>query len=207
MALRITSGRFRARALATPSGTDTRPTMERTRAAILSMVTARMFLDGTRVLDLFAGSGALGFEALSRGAARLTAVETDRRALAAWSKNAHALGVEREATVVKVDALAFLDRHVGPPFDLIVADPPYDLPALDTLPDRALRVVDPDGLVVVEHDRRHDFSAHPAFLTSRRHGTTIVSVFRVPGDEGRVSSEEDAEDEASTDAYRPSPAH
>lgn len=191
MALRITSGRFRARALVTPAGNATRPTMERTRAAILSMITARMFLDGTRVLDLFAGSGALGFEALSRGAARLTAVETERRAVAAWTQNARTLGVDREATVLKVDALAFLDRHVGAPFDLILADPPYDLPGLETLPDRALRVVDPDGLVVVEHDRRHDFSAHPAFLLARRYGTTVVSLFRP--DDGRETTDDAAE--------------
>ncbi len=199
MALRITSGRFRGRALDTPVGTATRPTMERTRAAILSMVTARMFLDGTRVLDLFAGSGALGFEALSRGAARLTAVETDTRALAAFMQNARALGIEGEATAVRLDARAYLNRHTGAPFDLIFADPPYTLEGLAKLPDLALRCLDVDGLFVLEHDARHTFADHPGFVVARRHGTTIVSLFAHPESDAALDIDEDGADDESPD--------
>lgn len=197
MALRILSGRFRGRALVTPPGNATRPTMERTRAAIMSMITSRMFLDGTRVLDLFCGSGALGFEALSRGAARLTSVETDARALAAFGQNLRTLGAQDEATALRLDARTFLQRHTGATFDLILADPPYDLKGLDALPDLALRRLDPDGLLVLEHDSRHTFAAHPAFLTAKRYGTTVVSLFAHPDEEGAVDEAEMADSDAS----------
>src|SRR5689334_18455145 len=125
--MRITGGVFRSRMLTAPRGQQTRPTSDRVREALFSMLaSAGAFSDelGPRVLDLYAGSGALGLEALSRGAQSAVLVESGRPALAAIRDNARALDVEGQVTVIgaRVDrALAELEG----PFDLVLIDPPY----------------------------------------------------------------------------------
>ncbi len=118
--LRVVAGRFGGRRLERPRGAPTRPTADRVREALFSMLGD---VDGDRVLDLFAGSGALGIEALSRGAASAVFVERDARAAAAIKRNLESLGVE--ARVARQDVLGFLGREQGP-FDLVFCDPPYD---------------------------------------------------------------------------------
>ena len=129
MAIRITAGEWRGRLLRVPRG-DVRPAQDRVRLAVFSSLADRV--PGARVLDLFAGTGAYGLEALSRGAAAATWVENDRRVLAVLRENVEALcGPDapggRGAAVVAADALRFLARSGGDaPYDLIFADPPYD---------------------------------------------------------------------------------
>lgn len=119
--MRIIAGTWRGRPLEAPAGTETRPTADRVRETLFSMLASRLgSFEDLRVADLFAGSGALGFEALSRGAAHATFVEKDAAATAAIRRNAAKLGVE--VRVLGVSALA-LPR--SDPFDLIFADPPY----------------------------------------------------------------------------------
>jgi 16S rRNA (guanine966-N2)-methyltransferase len=121
--MRIIAGQFRGRPLQTPRGLDTRPTADRVREALFSMLASRLgTFDGLRVADLFAGSGALGLEALSRGAAHATFVETNAKAQAAIKANAAKLGVEDRVRILGGSALA-LPR--SEPFDLVLADPPY----------------------------------------------------------------------------------
>jgi len=121
--MRITAGRWRGRKLVTPPGLETRPTADRARETLFSMLTSRLgSFEGLRVADLFAGSGALGFEALSRGASFACFVENDARASAAIKANAEALGATSGVRVLGGSALA-LPR--SDPFDLILADPPY----------------------------------------------------------------------------------
>ncbi len=124
--LRITSGIFRGRMLRTPSGDRTRPTQARLRQALLNSIQAE--LPGARVLDLFAGSGALGFESLSRGAEQVTFVESSRAALTVMSENAKALKVENQITILNQTVESLLsDRNFpGAPFDIVFADPPYE---------------------------------------------------------------------------------
>lgn len=174
--MRIIGGTFRGRRLSAPRG-GTRPTTDRTREAIFNLVAARTDLADARVLDLFAGSGALGLEALSRGAEHATFVERAGPALGAIQSNVAALGVADRCTVLRADALRFLEAPT-PAFDVIFADPPYDFEAMERLPALALTRLVPDGLFVLEHDRAHDFSAHPALETSRRYGQSVVSLFR-----------------------------
>ena len=174
--MRITGGALRGRPLAAPPGRATRPTTDRTRQAVFNLVGARMGLGGARVLDLFAGSGALGLDALSRGAAHATFVETDPAALRALAANVRTLGLDARARTVRADVFAFLHRAPGP-FDLVLADPPYGLARLPDLPDLMLPLVAPDGLLVLEHDARHGFDAHPALVTARTYGPTVVSLF------------------------------
>lgn len=121
--MRIISGQFRGRTLDAPSGLSTRPTGDRVREALFSMLASRIgSFEGLRVADLYAGSGALGFEALSRGAAHATFVETDGAAQAAIKANAARLGVAERVHILGGSAVA-LPR--SEPFDLIFADPPY----------------------------------------------------------------------------------
>ncbi len=176
--MRIVGGRLRGHRLRAPTG-PTRPTTDRTREAIFNLVQSRMGLAGARVLDLFAGSGALGLEALSRGAAEAVFVEQRGAALGTLRANAEALGVSEACVFHRADALRFVERAAGP-FDLVLADPPYALGALERLPDLALPRLAPDGLLVLEHGADRSFDAHPAWETSRAYGQTVVSLFR-PG--------------------------
>ena len=121
--LRIIAGRFRGRTLQAPPGVSTRPTADRVREALFSMLASRIGpLDGLRVADLFAGSGAFGLEALSRGAAHATFVESDPAATASLRANAAALGVGESVRLLGGSALLL---PAAEPFDLVFADPPY----------------------------------------------------------------------------------
>jgi 16S rRNA (guanine966-N2)-methyltransferase len=119
--VRIIAGKWRSRVLHFPAATELRPTPDRVRETLFNWLGQR--LDGLECLDLFAGSGALGFEALSRGAARVVMLERDRRAAAALRESARVLGAEG-AQVIEADALAWLER-ASERFDLAFVDPPY----------------------------------------------------------------------------------
>lgn len=121
--MRIIAGEWRGRKLVAPAGRETRPTADRTRETLFSMLASRLGgFEGLRVADLYAGSGALGLEALSRGAAHATFVETEQAALKAIEANVAAL---RAADRVAVRATSAASLHPSEPFDLIFADPPY----------------------------------------------------------------------------------
>jgi 16S rRNA (guanine966-N2)-methyltransferase len=121
--MRIIAGQWRGRPLQAPAGPGTRPTADRTRETLFSMLASRLGgFEGLRVADLYAGSGALGLEALSRGAAHATFVENDPRALAAIRANLSALSANGRAEVNPVSAAKLVPAQ---PFDLIFADPPY----------------------------------------------------------------------------------
>ena len=179
--MRITGGTLVRRPIDAPKGDRTRPTTDRVREALFSALGSRMDLGGARVLDLFAGSGALGLEAVSRGAAHATLVERHGPTLAVARRNARQLGVAGRVATVRADALAYLDgddSSAAPTrFDLILADPPYDLPAIPTLPTRARPRLVTDGLFVLEHDARRAFDAAPGLVFTRAYGRTVVSVF------------------------------
>jgi 16S rRNA (guanine966-N2)-methyltransferase len=122
--MRIIAGQWRGRKLVAPVGLDTRPTADRTRETLFSMLVSRLgSFEGLRVADLYAGSGALAFEALSRGAASAVLVEHDRAALKAFETNAASLGAAAQIAVRAMSAKR-LPRETG--FDLVFADPPYE---------------------------------------------------------------------------------
>jgi 16S rRNA (guanine966-N2)-methyltransferase len=121
--MRIIAGTFRGRRLVPPADARVRPTSDRVREAWMSILAAA--LPGARVLDLYAGSGALGLEALSRGAAAADFVELGRASLAALARNVEALGVADRARVHRGDALRFAERLGPGAYDLAFADPPY----------------------------------------------------------------------------------
>ncbi|WP_232677878.1 16S rRNA (guanine(966)-N(2))-methyltransferase RsmD [Nocardioides sp. R-C-SC26] len=169
---RIIGGAVGGRRLQTPPGDRTRPTSDRVREAMFSSIEAWCgSMQGLRVLDLYAGSGAIGLEAWSRGAAAVTLVESDRRTARLIESNAHALGC-RAATVRPLAVQTFL--AVPPPddqrFDVVVSDPPYPLTDDELAED--LRLLAPwladDALVIVERARR---SPEPRWPGPRLEGT------------------------------------
>jgi 16S rRNA (guanine966-N2)-methyltransferase len=175
VSLRIVAGRFGGRRLVAPPGDATRPTADRVREALFSILGPAR-LDGARVLDLFAGSGALGLEALSRGAAAATFVDSSPAALRALRANLAALGAEAE--VVRSDAVRWLraasagDRQ----YDLVFLDPPYRRagalggPLSAQLP----AVLGPGALVVSESDRRAPLELTIPTIDERRYGDTLI---------------------------------
>ncbi len=170
---RIVAGTARGRTLRVPPGGGTRPTSDRAREGLFSSLQSLVDVDGARVLDLYAGSGALGLEALSRGAAAAVAVDSDPRAVAVLRDNAAALGLPLQ--VVPLDAARFL---AGPPapYDVVLLDPPY---ALDVAP--VLAALPPwlaDGAVVVlERAARDPAPTWPdglRELRARRYGEAVL---------------------------------
>ena len=174
--MRIIAGALRGRRFNAPPDDATRPTTDRVRESIFNLLHSRMELQGASVLDLFAGSGGLSLEALSRGAARAVLVEYNPKAVRTAKENAAGLGVADRVRAVRGNAVTFLERPPAGRYDLIFADPPYDLDAVATMPDAARKHA-PAGWLVLEHDKRLDFADHPALDTSRRYGRTVVSLF------------------------------
>ena len=184
--MRVLAGAFKGRRLVTPRGATTRPTADQVRLALLDALSAS--LHGARVLDLFAGAGGVGLEALSRGAAHATLVERDARAVAALATNVRALGVEDRTRVLRADVGRALGRLAveGLRFDVVFLDPPYDGDlAEETL--AALgrgAVTAPGARVVAQHFTKRApapaYGALAAFRT-RRFGETTLTFFRAEG--------------------------
>jgi 16S rRNA (guanine966-N2)-methyltransferase len=172
--LRIIAGRWGGRRILVPPGARVRPTSDRVREAWMSILAAD--LEGARVLDLFAGSGALGIEALSRGAAHVTFVESDPRVLRVLRANLDALGVSTEAQVVRADGLRYLLEVEPERYDLVFADPPYGRGLADaTL--RAFRTGSAARILALEH-HRDDAVDPPPDSIRRVYGDTVLLFVR-----------------------------
>ena len=186
--IRIVSGSAGGRRLGTPTGSGTRPTSDRVREALFSRLDHLDVLSGARVLDLYAGSGALAFEAMSRGAAHALLVESDRGAGAVARRNAQALGWSAVAEIRVETVEKVLLGGPSHPVDLVFLDPPYDLPD-DRLGDVLALLVGhrwlaPDALVVVERSSRSPQPTWPVGLAEvgeRRYGETKVWFADAPG--------------------------
>jgi 16S rRNA (guanine966-N2)-methyltransferase len=187
--MRVIGGRYGGRRLEAPEGSATRPTSDRVREAVFSMLAALGGLDGVRVLDLFAGSGALGIEAVSRGATHVTFVELDDPALTVLRANLAVLGLGPPVARVRAgDAVAALGAAgaAGDRFDLAFLDPPYaDAAELGPVLDAALDSVLAGGaLVVSESDRRSPLELELPLERERRYGDTVIRIYR-RGDRSR----------------------
>nr|QKW93932.1 ribosomal RNA small subunit methyltransferase D [Vitiosangium cumulatum] len=185
--MRIVAGSARGRALAGPKATSKhiRPTADRVRETIFNVL--GQWLEGQKVLDLYAGTGALGLESISRGASRAVLVDSDREALSLCRTNTDALGFGARVEVLAQPverALETLGRR-GDRFELIFADPPYAARVVETVLEGLVRhgVLAPGGTVVIEHDKREAApESHEGFerVDQRRFGDTLVSLFRIP---------------------------
>jgi 16S rRNA (guanine966-N2)-methyltransferase len=190
--MRIVGGKLGGRRFPGPPGNVTRPTSERVREAIASALDARDALAGRKVLDLYAGTGALGFEALSRGASSVTFVERDARVASALRTSAESLGVTDAVDILREDITrergqrAILARA---PFSLVFADPPYAeltsaLSAVSTLCEGGLLA--DDAILLLEHAAKQTVDLPQSFLTvsSYRYGDTAVTLLAL-GDDRR----------------------
>ena len=171
--MRIVAGSARGRRIEAPPGEGTRPTTDRVRQAIFNALWSMGAVDGATVLDLFAGSGAMGLEALSRGAAHVTFVESDRRTAEVIRRNVDHLGMADRARIVVADALDHARR--GERADLVLCDPPYAFDRWDELL-RALRA----EVAVLESDREIDPPAPWRLARSKRYGSTFVTIVSAP---------------------------
>jgi 16S rRNA (guanine966-N2)-methyltransferase len=178
--LRVVAGIHKGRRLAAPKGRSTRPTSDRVREAVFNLLGP---VGGTRVLDLYAGSGALGIEALSRGAAAATLVDSDARAVAIVRANLERLEIE-DARVVKASVTSFLRAaaRAGERWSLAFCDPPYRL-----APRLALElgklfppVLEPEAQIVCESSHRQPLELALPIVTKRRYGDTVITIYSCP---------------------------
>jgi 16S rRNA (guanine966-N2)-methyltransferase len=181
MALRVIAGQWKGRRLQTPAGDDTRPTSDRVREALFSMLGPLHEED--RVLDLFAGSGALGIEALSRGAGYATFCDEDRRAIAVLRENLGALQAGSEvAQTHRATAQGLLReaRARQDAYDLLFLDPPYEQAAQlgEELQEDLAAVLATGGRIVTESGRRRPMTLDRLTLAKeRRYGTTLIRIY------------------------------
>lgn len=182
--MRITGGKWCRRQLKAP-GAKVRPTQDRVREAVFATLSPSMA--DCRFLDLFAGSGAVGLEAASRGAGSVVMVEHDRSALAVLRDNVQAFDTGQTCRVVPSDVLRFIAAPRGATFDIIYADPPYDelrgqggwcASLLDAL--ARSQLLTPAGIFIMEQSRRQKAASHAAWetLDERRYGETVIFYFR-----------------------------
>lgn len=168
----MVAGSAGGRRLHTPPGKRLRPTTERVREAVFSRLTSMDAVNGAAVLDLFAGTGALGIEALSRGAAVATFVDADETAVAMVRANLMRTGFDHQARVVRGDAVRFA-ATVADPYDLVLADPPYAFEGWSEL-----MAVIPAPLAVLESDRAIDPGPGWSQLHTKRYGDSVVTLAR-----------------------------
>lgn len=161
-----------------PSTLNVRPTAARTREGLFSILDARKFIRNTRVLDLFAGSGSLGIEAISRGAEKVLFVDSDRRNTQHIENVCTEFDITDQIRTAPTTVQKFLDG-IPLPYDIVFCDPPYDFPTMHQM----IATITTDGWLaeggwlILEHDKRHNFTDHPHCAYYKEYGRTHVSIF------------------------------
>lgn len=178
--MRIIRGKYGRRRFNVPTNITARPTTDFARENIFNVIENMVDIEGLRCLDLFAGTGAVSFELLSRGAASVTSVEKSATQARFIEKVKQELG-DRNLHLLRTDALRFI-RDSSTAFDFVFADPPYDMEGFAEIPGRILAsgLIAPGGLFIMEHSGKHDFSALPGFHSHRSYGSVNFSIFVVP---------------------------
>lgn len=179
--MRIIAGMYRGRTLTALRNLSIRPTADRVKQTIFDILATRIELDGAQVLDLFAGSGSLGLEALSRGASHVTFIEKARNSLEALNKNIRTLGCEDRSTAHQADVFWFL-RNAHQTYDIVFVDPPYALETIGTLPTviAGSGVLHKGTYVVMEHSRESDVPVpEDSFEVMRKSfGQTVLLILK-----------------------------
>ena len=178
--MRIIAGNARGRTFDAPQGRDTRPTLDRVRENVFNIL--QMKVRGAKVLDLFSGSGAMAFEAVSRGAEKVVLVDCDRAANAVQRQNAEKLRMKEQCTILHCDWQAAVRQLAvqGERFDVIFLDPPYAMHDMTPVMDAIRPLLAPDAVILLEHEARI-FPATPdgyELYDSRKYGIAGVSFFR-----------------------------
>ena len=181
--MRIITGKYKGKRFEVPRNFKARPTTDFAKENLFNVLRAYFDFEETRALDLFAGTGSITLELLSRGCPEVVCVERDRQHFAFISQVLRSLN-DAAARPICGDALRYIKR-ASRSFDLIFADPPYALPELPEIPQSILqsKLLAPGGLLVVEHGKTNDFSPHPLFIEHREYGSVNFSFFRQAADE------------------------
>lgn len=184
--MRIIRGKFGRRRFDVPANITARPTTDFARENIFNVLENIVDFEGKDALDLFAGTGAVSFEFLSRECHSVTAVERAPTQQRFIQKVADELGTDN-FTLVRGDALRFI-ASCPRRFDIVFADPPYDMKGFGEIPSKILssRLVGPGSIVIVEHSRSYDFSALPGFSEHRVYGSVNFSIFRIESEDSGI---------------------
>jgi 16S rRNA (guanine966-N2)-methyltransferase len=179
--MRIISGKLKGRRFDMPKEAQkTRPTTDISRESLFNILENKIDLEDIIVLDLFSGSGGIGFEFISRGASKVFFVEKFYACAAFIEKTLKDLNVEAFGQVKKMDVFQFIKQTEKNYFDVVFADPPYDLRILSTLPNTIIEnnILKKDGIIIIEHDERNNFEKHPNFVEFRKYGQSQFSFFK-----------------------------
>ena len=176
--MRIVSGLYKGRKLHPPGNLPVRPTTDFAKEALFNVLNNLLDYESTKVLDLFAGTGAISYEFISRGCKSVTSLDNHPRCVS----YIHKTGLELKMLnlfPVKANALTFV-RQAMDTWDLVFADPPYDLPQLPDLPELVLNgtLLAPGGLFILEHPKKYSFTESPGFEQHRKYGEVNFSFFR-----------------------------
>lgn len=179
--MRIIRGKYGRRRFDVPTNITARPTTDFARENIFNVIENMIDIEGIRALDLFAGTGAVTFELLSRGAEQVTAVEkasTQHRFIARVADMLKEPGLR----LVRGDVFKYLESCPPRSFDFVFADPPYDMPSFEDVPRMVIErdIVRPGGIFIIEHSRTRDFSSLPFFHSHRTYGSVNFSIFLFP---------------------------
>lgn len=190
--MRIITGTLKGRPIKLAKQAETRPTADRTKESMFGIIDARRYFDNLTVLDLFSGSGNLAFESISRGARSAVVVEHNPNCIASIEQNAENFGISNQIMTIRADVMTYL-QSPSTGYDLVFADPPYDLPELPELPAMIIENgwLSDDGWFILEHDARHDFADHPHVVFAKPYGRTVVTIFL---SHPVAASEEDEQD-------------
>lgn len=175
--MRIISGKFKARRIDVPHNITARPTTDFAKEGLFNLLNNQIDFEGIDVLDLFAGTGSIGFEFISREARSVICVEQSDRHAAFIRKTSQLLKIEN-LTLIRGDVFKFVSS-TKIKFDLVFADPPYDLERLEEMPDLIFKyeLLKPEGLFVLEHSVKNNFENHPRFSFHRHYGNVHFSFF------------------------------
>ncbi|MBQ0074546.1 MAG: RsmD family RNA methyltransferase [Prevotella sp.] len=174
--MRIITGQYKGRHFEVPRSFKARPTTDFAKENIFNVMMGYIDFEDATALDLFAGTGSISLELLSRGCGDVVSVEMDRDHASFIRQCVEKLGTENH-TLIRSDVFRFL-KSCKRQFDFVFADPPYALPNLADIPDLALPLLKEEGVFVLEHGKQYDFSNHPRFKEHRAYGSVNFSIFQ-----------------------------
>lgn len=180
--MRIIRGKFGRRRFDVPSNITARPTTDFARENIFNVIENLIDIDSINALDLFAGTGAITFELLSRGARSVTSVERSPIQSRFIDRVAQQLGVDQSLRLIRGDAFRYLRTAPASAYDFVFADPPYDMPDFELVPELVLSrgIVRTGGIFIIEHSAKRNFTSLPHFLQQRAYGSVNFSIFQIP---------------------------
>jgi 16S rRNA (guanine(966)-N(2))-methyltransferase RsmD len=178
--MRIISGIFKGRRFTPPTNITARPTTDFAKESLFNVLNNRFDWSLISVLDLFAGTGSISYEFVSRGVKDVIAVEMSERHLTFIHQTMNELGLKNMLHPMRMDVFRYIKGIHHPKFDIVFADPPYAMNELSTLPDLIFQyqLLKEEGLFILEHSAKHDFGKHPNFVETRSYGNVHFSFFQ-----------------------------